>query len=119
MTSNQRKRILRLQAESFRTHGITHEQFLGITPAELTALNADALREFDYDRQLEDRRVARLIAAIYNASPNKKRGKIFSETDFLPQSKAKAQSGNSADNLLAKAKWIHNSILASTGKTKK
>lgn len=111
--------ILRLQAEAFRRHGLTRDQFLSITPRELGELNADAFAEWETEKTIEDKRTARLIAAIYNASPNRKRGKTFTEKDFLPQQKKTAQpAGNSAENLLAKVKWFHAAIHADAKKQK-
>lgn len=103
-------KILRLQAEAFRRHGLPLELFLKVTPAELASLNADALREWTLEKELEDKRTARLIAAIYNNNPGKKKGRTFSEKDFMPKKASQVSKGVSASNLLAKVRWIHNQI---------
>lgn len=100
--------ILRLQAEAFRRHGITRDTFLKLTPSELAILNKDALQEWKTDKELADRRTARIIAAIYNNNPNRKKGRVFGENDFLPKKKSEAQNNQTAANLLAKAQFLQN-----------
>lgn len=103
-------RVLRLQAEAFRRHGLPREQFLKITPAELAALNADALREWSLEKELEDRRTARIIAAIYNNNPHKKKGRVFSEKEFMPRKEGDKPANQTASNLVAKVTWLHHMI---------
>lgn len=104
-------RYLRLQTEAFRRHGLTRDQFLKLTPAELSQLNKDAQREWLFEKEQQDRRTARLIAAIFNNNPNRKRGKVFDESHFMPRKNATG-TGRSGVDLFAKVTWIHNTIHA-------
>lgn len=111
--------LLRLQAEAFRRHGITRDQFVKITPRELRALDKDALAEWEFDRDLEERRTARILAAIYNTAANRKKGaKWLDESDFLPKKKGKQPVGKSANEMLSAVQWRHAVIHAQAKKNK-
>ena len=100
--------LLRLQAEAFRRHGITRDQFVKITPRELRVLDKDALAEWELEKELADRRTARILAAIYNNNPNRKKGaQVLSEDDFLPKKRGKQSVGKSANEMLSAVQWRH------------
>ena len=92
-----------MQARAWRNHGLTRPQFLELTPTELLQLDEDLREEITAEHELADRRTARLVAAIYNASPRSRRSD-FSEDDFLPRRRDAAPS---AADLLAKVHNIH------------
>lgn len=104
--------VLRLQARALRRYGIPARRFLKLTPAEFNLIEDDALQELKAADTREDIRAARIIAAVYNNNPNKKRSKTYSEKDFLPKAVFEKPKGESAGNLLAKTKWIHISLLS-------
>lgn len=90
--------------------------FWSLTPVELREIENDALEEFKAREELNERRTARLIAAVFNCHPHKKKGsKVFSENDFLPdRMKQQRSDGNRAteQQLLDKIFWIDQALRA-------
>lgn len=102
-------KLLREASRAYRHYGIPHETFWRLTPNEFRAIESDALKELQVQEERENRRAARIVAAIYNNHPNRKKSaKVLTEEDFLP--KTRNRTNRSANDLLAKVAFIHNAL---------
>jgi hypothetical protein len=110
-------KLNQLKARAVRLCGISESQFIKLTPAEFHSIQDEALQELSTAEERENMRTARILAAIYNNNPNRKKSsKRFSEEDFLPKKKAKEKS---AADLLATVSTIHSTIKANNTLQKK
>jgi hypothetical protein len=101
-----RKKILKYQARAFRKHGVSQSDFYRLKPREFEDLENEYAEEWKLENDVEDRRIARIVAAIYNNHPYKKKSVKYTEDDFLPKKRTAGTTSQSGNNLLAKAKWI-------------
>jgi hypothetical protein len=85
-----------------RHHNLSRNDFLKLTPREFYAIEQDYLEEFSIKKEVSDRQTARIMLAIYKASPKFKRINK-TEEDFMPLKKVKNRS---VKDLVAKARTI-------------
>jgi len=114
--------ILRLRSSSYRRHGLSRSEFLQLTPFELYQLDKDYFKERNLDREFELEKwkassqhlnvvCARLMAAIYNNNPNRKKGaKVLTEQDFLPKKAEEQKKVKPAKGILNHMKYIAETI---------
>ena len=102
------RKILKFQARAARKHSIPREQFLKLTPAEFKELEDEYAEEWQAENKVKDRRVAELLAAIYNAPFRKRSRRALTAKDFLPEDDIKTKKQNqSASALLNKTHWLN------------
>lgn len=96
-----------MQATASRHHNLSRSDFLKLTPREFYAIERDYLEEFSIRKEVSDRQTARIMLAIYKASPKFKRINK-TEEDFMPTKTEIGKAKNiSAENLVAKGRAIH------------
>ncbi len=110
-----RQQLLLLKVKAAR-RGIPLEIFRQLTPADLRAADRAIREEEAAEDTRWNRRIARIVAAIYNNNPNKRKGILFTEEDMMPvpvKAVQEAEPEVKANDLLSKARWIQNFLAVS------
>ena len=113
LSKNDAKRsmIVRAVARMSRVHGLSDRVIRRMSWNDFLTIEDDYKKERLAEIELEDRRCARIQAAIYNTCPFKKKGKVYSEDDFMPK-KVSDRRIPTAEELYAKTMLIHNALIA-------